>query len=68
MSNLRFWIIIQTEGFILDVKDMERLAQIGLVMESVGINTVELAEKLKAHVASCPGGQKCIEALLAGEK
>lgn len=32
-------------------------------MEGVGINTVELAEKLKAHVAGCPGGQKCIEAL-----
>jgi thiamine pyrophosphate-dependent acetolactate synthase large subunit-like protein len=46
----------------------ERLAQIGLVMESAGINIVELAEKLKAHVASSPGGQKCIQALLTGEK
>jgi hypothetical protein len=52
----------------LESNDIERLAQIGLVMESVGINTVELAEKLKAHVEGCPGGQKCIEALLSGEK
>jgi hypothetical protein len=52
----------------LDLKDMERLAQIGLVMESVGINSVELAEKLKTHVESCPGGQKCIQALLKGDK
>jgi hypothetical protein len=52
----------------VEAKDMERLAQIGLVMESVGISTVELAEKLKAHVAGCPGGQKCIEALLSGEE
>jgi len=51
----------------MESKDIERLAQIGLVMESVGISTVELAEKLKAHVASCPGGQKCIQALLSGD-
>lgn len=43
---------------------MERLAQIGLVMESIGITTVELAEKLKEHVEGCPGGKKCIEGLL----
>lgn len=56
------------EGILLNANDMERLAQIGLVMESVGISTIELAEKLKAHVASCTGGQKCIEVLLEGEK
>lgn len=48
----------------MDTNEMERLAKIGLVMDSIGISTVELAEKLKAHVASCPGGQKCIEQLL----
>ena len=52
----------------MDLKDMERLAHIGLVMESFGINTVELAEKLKAHVAGCPGGQKCIQDLLSDKK
>ena len=56
------------EWVLLNTNDKERLAQIGLVMESVGIDTVELAEKLKAHVESCPGGQKCIEELLAGDK
>jgi hypothetical protein len=56
------------EGILLNTNDLERLAQIGLVMESAGINTVELAEKLKAHVAGCPGGQKCIEALLEDER
>jgi hypothetical protein len=52
----------------MDSKEMERLAQIGLVMDSVGINTVELAEKLKDHVAGCPGGQRCIADLLSGEE
>lgn len=44
--------------------DKERLAQIGAVMESIGITTVELAEKLKEHVSGCPGGSSCIEKLL----
>lgn len=44
--------------------DNERLIGIGSVMDSIGITTVELAEKLKAHVENCPGGRKCIEELL----
>ncbi|MGE5626673.1 MAG: hypothetical protein ACM3X7_00990 [Solirubrobacterales bacterium] len=48
----------------MDTNDMERLAKIGLVMDGIGISTVELAEKLKAHVEGCPSGKKCIEQLL----
>jgi hypothetical protein len=44
--------------------DLERLTEIGTIMDSIGITTVELAEKLKAHVINCPGGKKCIEQLL----
>lgn len=47
--------------------EIERLAQIGAIMSSIGITTVELAEKLKEHVNSCPGGKKCIENLLKEE-
>jgi len=47
-----------------DNNDMENLAQSGSIMVSIGITTVELAEKLKTHVLNCPGGQRCIEQLL----
>ncbi|MGY0372002.1 hypothetical protein [Clostridium sp. JNZ J1-5] len=49
--------------------DKERLSQIGAIMDSIGITTVELAEKLKEHVVGCPGGRGCIEKLMnEGEK
>lgn len=44
--------------------DKERLSQIGAIMDSIGITTVELAERLKEHVVSCPGGKGCIEKLI----
>ena len=47
--------------------DMDRLAQVGLIMESMGITTVQLAEKLKEHLVNCPGGKKCIEKLLEAD-
>lgn len=50
----------------LEVNDEEvkRLAKIGAVMDSIGISTVELAERLKEHVSGCPGGKNCITKLL----
>lgn len=45
--------------------DKERLSQIGAIMDSIGITTVELAEKLKEHVVGCPGGRGCIDKLLS---
>ena len=50
---------------MINDSDIERLAQIGSVMDSIGISTVELAERLKAHVANCAGGKKCIQELLS---
>lgn len=47
---------------------IERLIKIGSIMESIGINTVELAEKLKEHVQGCPGGRGCVERLIAAAK
>jgi hypothetical protein len=38
----------------------QRLIEIGSIFESMGINTVETAMKLKEHLEGCPGGQKCI--------
>lgn len=43
----------------------ERLLSIGLIMDSIGISTVELAEKLKEHIQCCPGGRDCLQKLLA---
>lgn len=43
---------------------IKRLIQIGSVFESIGITSVELAEKIKSHIESCPGGKSCIEKLL----
>jgi hypothetical protein len=47
---------------------IERLIQIGSIMEGIGINTIELAEKLKEHVEGCPGGRGCVERLIAAAK
>lgn len=46
-------------------ENIERLIKIGSIMDSIGISTVELAEKLKDHVQGCPGGRGCIEKLIA---
>jgi hypothetical protein len=40
---------------------IQRLIEIGAIFESMGINTVEDAMKLKEHLEGCPGGKKCIE-------
>ena len=50
--------------FAMNDMDKERLAQIGAIMDSIGITTAELAERLKEHVLTCPGGRSCIEKLL----
>jgi hypothetical protein len=42
----------------------ERLIQIGSIFESIGITTVEIAEKIKDHIENCPGGKSCIEKLI----
>lgn len=42
----------------------QRLIEIGSIFESMGINTVEIAEKIKDHIENCPGGKSCIEKLL----
>lgn len=45
-----------------------RLIQIGAIMDSLGISTVELAQKLKEHVEGCPGGRSCLERLIGEYK
>lgn len=42
----------------------QRLIEIGSIFESMGINTVEIAEKIKNHIENCPGGKSCIENLI----
>jgi hypothetical protein len=55
-------------GLIMDyrIEDerTERLIQIGSIFESIGITTVEIAEKIKDHIENCPGGKSCIEKLI----
>ena len=46
-------------------EEILRWAQIGKILGSIGINTVENAERLKEHLTECPGGMKCIEKLLS---
>ena len=41
-----------------------RLIEIGSIFDSMGVNTLELAESLRAHLQSCPGGKGCVESLL----
>jgi hypothetical protein len=48
----------------IEKERIDRLIQIGSIFESMGINTVEIAEKIKDHIENCPGGKSCIEKLL----
>jgi hypothetical protein len=45
-----------------------RLAEIGAVMDSIGVSTVELAQKLKEHLEGCTGGRGCLEKLIIENK
>jgi|GEM_PF-2131478 hypothetical protein len=51
-------------NFVNNDKEAARLVEIGAIMDSIGIKTVEIAEKLKEHLGSCPGGKGCIEKLI----
>lgn len=44
---------------------VKRLIQIGTIFESIGVNSVELAESIKKHIESCPGGKSCLEKLVS---
>jgi hypothetical protein len=44
--------------------ELNQLEQIGAIVSSIGINTVELAERLKEHIINCPAGLQCIAQLL----
>ena len=48
----------------LEEERIERLIQIGSIFDNIGINTVEIAEKIKDHIENCPGGKACIEKLI----
>lgn len=43
---------------------IERLIKIGTIFESIGINSVELAESVKEHIEGCQGGKACLEKLI----
>ena len=46
----------------------QRLIEIGSIFDSMGVNTLELAECLRDHLQNCAGGKACIEALLNKNK
>lgn len=41
------------------------LLEIGAIFESMGVNSVELAESIKEHIQNCPGGKACLEKLIS---
>lgn len=41
-------------------EDLKRLAEIGAVFDSIGVSTVELAERFKEHIIVCPRGKKYV--------
>lgn len=45
-------------------ENIERLTQIGAIFDSIGISTVELAQKLKEHLEGCPGGVSCLQNII----
>jgi hypothetical protein len=53
---------------ILDDEEIKRLVQMGKILESIGITSIEQAQKLKEHLTGCPGGMKCLEKLLVQEE
>ena len=48
----------------LEEERIERLIKIGSIFDNIGINTVEIAERIKDHIENCPGGKACIEKLI----
>jgi len=44
---------------------IKRLIRIGIIFESIGINSVELAESVKEHIENCPGGKACLEKIIS---
>ena len=46
----------------------QRLIEIGSIFDSMGVNTLELAQYLRDHLQNCAGGKACIEALLNKNK
>lgn len=43
---------------------IKRLIKIGKVFESIGVDSVELAESIKEHIENCSGGKACLEKLI----
>ena len=46
------------------IANTKRLIEIGIIFDSMGVTTLELAENVKEHLQNCPGGKACIESLL----
>ena len=46
----------------------KRLIEIGSIFDSMGVNTLELAECLRSHLQNCAGGKACIDTLLNKNK
>jgi hypothetical protein len=49
----------------IEKERIERLIKIGSIFESIGVNSVELAESVKKHIESCSGGKACLEKLIS---
>lgn len=49
----------------IEAERIERLIKIGSIFESIGVNSVELAESIKEHIENCPGGKACLEKLIS---
>lgn len=49
----------------IETERIERLIKIGTIFESIGVTSVELAESIKEHIGSCPGGKACLEKLIS---
>ncbi|WP_411681399.1 hypothetical protein [Clostridium thailandense] len=49
----------------IEAERIERLIKIGSIFESIGVTSVELAENIKEHIESCPGGKACLEKLIS---
>lgn len=55
-------------NYKMEDERIERLVQIGSIFDSIGVSTVEIAEKIKEHIEGCPGGKACIEKILSENK
>ncbi|MCT8975232.1 hypothetical protein N4T77_01330 [Clostridium sp. CX1] len=49
----------------IEDEKVKRLIEIGSIFESMGVDSVELAESIKEHIQNCPGGKACLEKLVS---